>query len=366
MNDDMQADVLFEKRGRLGLITLNRPRALNALDRGMCVAIGRQLGVWDEDEDIGVVAIAGAGDRAFCAGGDVVGVHDAGRAGPEEWEGFFHDEYRMNHAIANYRKVFVALIDGIVMGGGVGVSIHAPYRVVTPKVMFAMPETAIGLIPDVGGTYALPRLPGQIGAWLGLTGARLGAADCVYAGIATHVAESERLGELTDRLAAGGAIEEVLAAFAVTPEPGQLEGLRDGIDFHFAHDHVEAIIESLGTGDDWARQARATLARMSPTSLKLTLRALRAGASLDIGEALRQEYRVVCHIRTGHDFYEGVRAQLIDKDRDPKWSPATLAEVEESSLDPYFEAPPGGDLLFPLPPEMVMAMIQAQHHPATF
>ena len=363
---DTDAEVLFEQRGRLGLITLNRPKALNALNRAMCVAIRGQLDAWAEDESVGVVAIMGAGDRAFCAGGDVVGVHQAGKSGSDEWEGFFHDEYRMNHAIATYRKPYVALIDGIVMGGGVGVSIHAPYRIVTEKVLFAMPETGIGLIPDVGGTHALPRLPGQIGTWLGLTGARLGAADCLYAGIATHVAESARLGELTDRLAAGGAVEEVLAAFAVTPEPGTLEGLRDGIDFHFAHDHVEAITESLGQGDDWARQARDTLARMSPTSLKLTLRALREGASLDIAGALRQEYRIVSHIKTGHEFYEGIRAQLIDKDRNPRWAPETLAEVDDASLDRYFEAPPGGDILFPLPPDVAMAMIQAQQGPATF
>ncbi len=358
-------DVLFEHRGRLGLITLNRPKALNALTRAMCNAIRAQLERWADDEGVGVVAIAGAGDRAFCAGGDVVGAYNAGRTGSDEWEGFFHDEYRMNHAIATYPKPYVALIDGIVMGGGVGVSIHAPYRVVSEKVMFAMPETGIGLIPDVGGTYALPRLPGQIGTWLGLTGARLGAGDCRYAGIATHHCRSERMPVLLDRLADGALVDETLAGFDSHPGDAPLEQLRDGVDFHFAHDHVEAILASLAGGDDWAKAQADTVLRMSPTALKLTLRALRAGAHLDIADALRQEYRIVCATKAGHDFYEGIRAQLIDKDRSPRWQPASLAEVDDAALDIYFQEPAGGDILFPLRAEVAMAMMQAMQPPAT-
>ena len=361
-DDDIpDAEVTFEPRGRLGLITLNRPKALNALNREMCMAINAKLEAWAEDEMIGAVAIRGAGDRAFCAGGDVVGVVRAGQSGSDGWEEFFRHEYRLNHAIATYAKPYIALIDGIVMGGGVGLSIHAPYRVVTENVMFAMPETGIGLIPDVGTTYALPRLPGQIGTWLGLTGARLGAANCRYAEIATHHVRKGRIEALIERLAAGGPVDETLADFDSHPGDAALEGLRDGIDFHFAHDHVEAIVESLRSGDAWAKEQAATILRMSPTALKLTLRALRAGAGLDIAEALRQEYRVVAATKRAHDFYEGVRAQLIDKDRNPKWRPAALAEVDDALLAPYLAQPEEGDILFPLSPEVAMAYLNMQN-----
>lgn len=359
-DDIPDAEVIFERRGRMGLITLNRPKALNALNREMCIAIHAKLEAWREDEGVGVVAITGAGDRAFCAGGDVVGVVRSGQSGSDGWEEFFRHEYRLNHTIATYTKPYVALIDGIVMGGGVGLSIHAPYRVVTEKVLFAMPETAIGLIPDVGATYALPRLPGQIGTWLGLTGARLGAADCCYAGIATHHVRSGRIGALVERLSEGGGVEEALGDFDTHAGETPLEEKRDGIDFHFAHDHVEAILESLRAGDAWAREQAEVIDRMSPTALKLTLRALRKGAHLDISQALQQEYRIVSATKSGTDFYEGVRAQLIDKDRDPKWRPATLADVDDALLDSYFEQPEGGDIVFPLPPEVAMALLNMQ------
>ena len=339
-------DVLFEVRGRAGLITLNRPQALNALNRDMCLAIHHQLDAWAGDDAVGLVIICGSGDRAFCAGGDVVAVAKAGQAGSDEWEGFFGDEYRMNYVIATYPKPYVALIDGIVMGGGVGLSIHAPYRVATERTLFAMPETGIGLIPDVGGTHALPRLPGEIGTFAGLTGARFGPADCLWAEIATHHIASEQLDALVDVLAVGGGIEETLAGFASEGGDAPLSGYRDAIDFHFAHDRVEDIMASLATGDEWALKQHATLSRMSPTSMKLTLRALREGGVLNILGALQNEFRVVCAIKHGHDFYEGIRAQLVDKDRNPKWSPATLAEVTDDAIDAAFAEPAGGDLSF--------------------
>jgi enoyl-CoA hydratase len=342
----MTDEVLFETRGSLGLVTLNRPQALNALNRPMCLAIHRQLDVWRDDAAVRTVAIRGTGDRAFCAGGDVVGLYKAGKSGSADWEGFFHDEYRMNHAIATYPKPYVALIDGITMGGGVGLSIHAPYRVATERTLFAMPETGIGLIPDVGGTHALPRLPGELGAYLGLTGARLKAADCLYAGIATHHSPSDEIDPLVEALALGGDVDTILGDFDCDTEEPPLETHRAAIDRHFAHDSVEAIVESLAGGDDWAQAQAATLGRMSPTSCKLTLRALREGAALDIGGALRNEYRIVCAIKSGHDFFEGIRAQLIDKDRSPKWRPATLAEVDATEVNRYFVAPAAGDLRF--------------------
>jgi len=343
----MTDDVLFERRGALGLITLHRPQALNALNRAMCLAIHARLDAWAVDDAIAAVAIQGAGERAFCAGGDVVAVARAGQAGSSDWENFFADEYRMNHRIATYAKPYVALLDGITMGGGVGLSIHAPYRVATNRLLFAMPETGIGLIPDVGGTHALPRLPGEIGTWLGLTGARLGAADSLAAGIATHHVAPDAIDALIERLAGGDDVAATLDAMHV--EPGgdtTVTALRDAIDFHFGHDHVEAIVESLGQGDDWAQAQRATILRMSPTSCKLTLRALREGRALSIAGALENEYRLVCAIKRGHDFYEGIRAQLIDKDRNPTWRPGTLEAVTETMVDACFAQQPEGDLTF--------------------
>ncbi len=340
-------DVLVERRGRALWLTLNRPAAMNALNRTMCTTIQAALYGSIADPHVALVVVTGAGERAFCAGGDVVAMHAAGRAGAEGWQGFFHDEYRMNQTIARYPDPYVAILDGVTMGGGVGLSIHGRFRIATERTLFAMPETAIGLIPDVGGTHALPRLPGHIGTWLALTGARLKAADCLYAGIATHFVPVERLDLVGELLSTGDdPVEQILDTLSADPGQPPLATLRDAIDFHFAHDSIEAIQASLATGDDWAQSTHATIAAMSPTSLKLTLRALRAGAGSDIEGALRTEYRVVSHIQGGHDFYEGVRAVLIDKDKSPKWSPATLAGVGDTELDPYFAEPENGDLTF--------------------
>ncbi len=339
--------VRTEHRGRALFITLDRPAALNALNREMCGAIHTALYASLSDPEIDRVVIEGAGERAFCAGGDVVGLYHAGRAGSPEWEGFFHDEYRMNQAIATYRDDYVALIDGVTMGGGVGLSVHGRYRVATERTLVAMPETGIGLIPDVGGTHALARLPGEIGTWLALTGARLKGADCLYAGIATHHVPVERI-PLLRALLAGNAepVAEILAVMHTDPGPGALATLREAIDFHFAHDHVEDIQASLAEGDDWARAQHEVIARMSPTSLKLSLRGVRMGRASSIEAALRTEYRMVCAIKSGRDFYEGVRAQLIDKDKSPLWSPASLGEIDETTIAGYLREPSGGDLRF--------------------
>jgi enoyl-CoA hydratase len=344
MSEGDAPDILFRKDGRMGLVTLNRPKALNALNRAMCVALHRQLIQWSSDDEVHLVVVEGAGDRAFCAGGDVVGLHAAGRAGSPEWEGFFFDEYRMNHAIAHYPMPYIALVDGISMGGGVGVSVHAPYRVATERTLFAMPETGIGLIPDVGGTHALPRFPGETGTWAGLTGARLKGADCVVAGYCTHFVPAEQLQLLKERLAhSHETVEHILGTFDADPGEDSLTALRDGIDFHFGHDHVEDILASLDTGDDWARDQAATIRRMSPTSCKLTLHGLREGRRASVEACLKLEYRMVSGIKFGNDFYEGVRAQLIDKDRSPKWHPASFGEVD---ISPYLEEPAWGDLRF--------------------
>lgn len=342
----MTDDVLFEIRGRLALITLNRPKALNALNRDMANAIRTQLEVWETDDDVEAVAIQGEGDRAFCAGGDVITVYHAGKAGSDDWEGFFTDEYRMNHKIGTYPKPYIAFLDGITMGGGVGLSIHAPYRVATENILFAMPETGIGLIPDVGGTHALAKLPGELGTYLGLTGARLKAADAYYAGIATHYTLSGNLPDLIAQLAADrDPIAEVMARYEAPP-PGEAElaAHRDAIDKHFAEETVEGIMASLSMGGEWAQAQRDTLMKMSPTSMKLTLRGLREAKGSTLADALTREYRLVANIKQGEDFYEGIRAQLIDKDRKPRWQPAALRDVTEEMVDGYFASPAGGDL----------------------
>ncbi len=339
--------VLSERRGRALFITLNRPTALNALNHEMCLSIHRALIDALADGEVERTVIQGSGDRAFCAGGDVVGLYHAGRAGSPEWERFFHDEYRMNQAIAVHSQDYVALIDGVTMGGGVGLSIHGRFRVATERTLFAMPETGIGLIPDVGGTHALARLPGEIGTWLALTGARLKAADCLYAEIATHHVPHERLDLLRELLAdKDEPTHEILDTLHTDPGASAVETLRDAIDFHFSHDTVEAIQASLAEGDDWARAQHEVIARMSPTSLKLSLRGVRMARGASIEAALRTEYRMVCAIKAGRDFYEGVRAQLIDKDKSPLWSPATLADVTDADVAAYLREPATGDLTF--------------------
>ncbi|MFA7440476.1 MAG: enoyl-CoA hydratase/isomerase family protein [Sphingomonadaceae bacterium] len=340
----MSQEIRFARMGRLGIATLTRPHALNALTRDMCGELHRQLIEWLVDASVEAVVVEGEGDRAFCAGGDVVAMHAAGKAGDGSYAAFFHDEYRLNQAIAHYPKPYIALMDGITMGGGVGISIHAPYRVATEATLFAMPEAGIGFITDVGATHALPRLPGEIGEFLGLTGARIGPADCRTAEIATHYVPRAELELLKERLAhAHESVGQVLDTFDADPGPDMLTALREGIDYHFARDSVEAMLASLDEGDDWANDQARHMRTLSPTSLKLILHALREGDGETIESCLRREYRIVCNMERGGDFYEGVRAQLIDKDRAPRWNPPTLAEVE---IEPYLEEPPAGDLDF--------------------
>jgi enoyl-CoA hydratase/carnithine racemase len=338
--------VRAETHGHLGLITLDRPQALNALTADMCAAIHAALDGFVAEPNIKAVAIEGAGERAFCAGGDVVTMHRDGRAGSDGWERFFATEYAMNAAIASYPKPYVALIDGITMGGGVGVSIHGRYRVATERTLWAMPETGIGMMTDVGTSYALPRLDGKLGLFLALTGARLDGPECRYANIATHFTHAARLGELKAMLADGVEPQIALDQIAEPPHQARLAQNRDAIDTLFAGENVEGILAALeADGGEWAAKEAATLKRMSPTALKVVFEGLRRGAeATSVAEALRTEYRVVAHMKATHDFYEGVRAQLIDKDRSPKWQPATLAEVSTADVAAHFAEPAGGDL----------------------
>ncbi len=313
--------VRTSRSGHLGRITLDRPAALNALNTEMVELITRALVKFRDDETIRNVLIDGAGERAFCAGGDVVMLHDSGKAnggrGDGRAEEFWRKEYALNDLIKTYSKPYVALIDGIVMGGGVGLSVHGQYRVAGDTTLFAMPETGIGYFPDVGGTYFLPRLGEAIGTWLALTGARLGPGGCLTTNVATHFVPTEQHAALIRALGEGEAAA-VLAQFS--EEPPKEEPIPDAVTA-FASDSVAAILDALDAeGSDWSAKQAKSLRRKSPLALATTLRAVREGATLDFRDAMARELDLSLAFLTTQDFYEGIRAQLIDKDRNPGWS----------------------------------------------
>jgi len=344
-------EILFERRGAAGLITLNRPQALNAVNHGMVVALAARLEEWASDPRVTRVIIRAAGERAFSAGGDIRALYELGRAGRQsDMLPFWWDEYRLNSFIKHYPKPYVALIDGIVMGGGVGISVHGSHRVAGEKFQFAMPEVGIGFFPDVGATWFLPRLPGEIGAYCALTGERLRAADALAAGIATHHIAAARFPDLIDALAGTVSVDAVLAAFADAPGEGALLPLRRIIDQVFAADRVEDILAALdsvdGPNTEWGAKTAALMRAKSPTSLKVALAQVRRGAQWAFSDCMRAEFRIVSRIVHGHDFYEGVRATIIDKDNAPRWRPPDLAGVTEQMLEAHF-APLKEELALP-------------------
>ncbi|MFI1393537.1 enoyl-CoA hydratase/isomerase family protein [Streptomyces sp. NPDC020681] len=334
--------VLLRTEGRAGYITLNRPRALNALTHEMVRRIDQALAEWERDESVAVVVIAGAGERGLCAGGDIRAIHADALSGGHASTDFWRDEYRLNARIARYPKPCVALMDGIVMGGGVGVSAHGDVRIVTERSAVAMPETVIGFVPDVGGTFLLSRAPGELGTHLALTGLAVGAADAVLCGLADRFVPSQRLAELAASLAELD-VPEALRRFAAPAPEGELAAARAWIDECYAYDSVERIVDRLfAHGDPAAKEAAETILSRSPTSLKVTLAALRRARALDsLEQVLDQEYRVSCAAFAGPDLIEGVRAQVIDKDRRPRWSPAELSQVSDADVARFFE--PLGD-----------------------
>jgi len=335
----MSADdeVIFERRGALGLITLNRPKALNALTHGMCLAVKTQLDEWVRDSAIHCVAIRGSGDRAFCAGGDIRALYESGRAGTPYAFEFYRDEYRLNATIKHFSKPYVALLHGIVMGGGVGVSVHGSHRIADESAVFAMPETGIGLFPDVGGSYFLPRCPGEIGMFLALTGTRLKTSDMLDAGIATHHVPAQQTGSLLDRLENGVQPEAAIRELAAPLARGTLAARRTEIDMAFARPSVEHILETLESSDNaWCQEVGSTMRLKSPTSQKVTYRQIRGGKSMTFDECMRTEFRMVNRVIAGHDFYEGVRATIIDKDNTPAWKPPTLDAVGTPDVESYF------------------------------
>lgn len=349
----MNEEIIFEEASGIGFILLNRPDVLNALSTEMCLSLEAQLSTWKENSAIKAVIIKGAGEKAFCAGGDVRTIALEGPDDNEKAAEFFSIEYKMNATLFHFNKPFIALLDGIVMGGGAGVSIHGSHRIITEKTLFAMPESAIGLIPDVGGSYFLPRLPGALGKYLGLTGARLRGADILYAGIGTAYVSSERLEELVaalmeDELSSDLDVDNIIARFAEDPGEAALDEFRDLIDAAFSENTADDIIDHLSDIDhDWARETLAVLKKMSPISLKVITEQLNRGAQLEFDDCMIMEYRIVMAIISyASDFYEGVRAVLIDKDHNPNWIPPTLDEVSQEMVMAHFDVPASGDLAF--------------------
>jgi len=335
------AEVLCHRQGAAGVIVLNRPQALNSLTLGMVREMRRALDSWASDPSVTRVVVTGSGEKAFCAGGDIRRLYELGRSGNlAEALTFWREEYELNVAIKRYPKPYVSLIDGIVMGGGVGVSLHGSHRVAGDRYLFAMPEVGIGFFPDVGATYALPRLPGRTGTYLALTGERLRGADAVALGLATHVVSSASMSSAQERLAAGESVDIVLSDLSRDLGPAPLQQHRDVIDHCFAGAGVMDILDRLDkaaqTGSEFAEKTAATIRTKSPTSLRIAFEQMRHGASLDFEAAMQTEFRIVSRICEGHDFYEGVRATLIDKDGAPRWSPASLSDVEDAAIERHF------------------------------
>ena len=332
----MDISVAASRDGRVARILLDRPQALNALDLGMIRDLARHLRSWRDDPSVQAVVIEGAGDKAFCAGGDIRAVQRQSVAGDAAGiEAFFAEEYALNQAIADYSVPYVALIDGICMGGGIGVSVHGRARVATEHAMFAMPETAIGLFPDVGATFLLPRLPGAIGMWMALTGARVNGADAVHAGLATHHIPRARLPELNAALARDGAA--ALAPFAQALPPCTFTAHRPAIDRCFSAGSVPAIVAALeADGTIWAHETLAVLRAMSPSSLVWSHRIVREGAGRTLPRCLAAELALTRAVTRHPDFVEGVRAMVIDKDRKPRWTPSRIEDVDPAAVAAMF------------------------------
>ena len=332
-----QHDILIRREGAVGRLTLNRPKALNALTEEMCAAMLANLRDWAVDPAVKAVVIDAVPGKAFCAGGDVRAVYDAGKRRDPAVMNFFRTEYRMNAQIRRLPKPYVAMIDGFVFGGGCGVSIHGSHRVASENAVFSMPETAIGLFPDIGATYFLNQLPGEIGMYLALTGIRIGAADAVYCGLATHLVQSRNHAAMLSRLERGETPDAVLTALSEKPSGvAALATHRDAIDRGFSASSVEDILDRLELEGDWGRETASILRTRSPTSLKVTFRQMREGAGLDFESCQLMEFRIVTRMMDGHDYYEGVRAALIDKDQVPRWQPPHLNMVSESEIERYF------------------------------
>ncbi|MGV9800287.1 enoyl-CoA hydratase/isomerase family protein [Mycobacterium sp. NPDC003449] len=339
-------DILVSVRNGVGHLTLNRPKAINSLNDAMVAGIDTALRAWAHDDEVHTVLLTGAGERGLCAGGDIVALYHSARADGAAARQFWYDEYRLNARIGNFAKPYVAVMDGIVMGGGVGVSAHGSVRIVTDTTKMAMPEVGIGFIPDVGGTYLLARAPGALGLHAALTGASFSGADAIAMGFADHYVPQDRLDAFAEAVITDGA-DKAVAAHATAPPASPLLGQRDWIDACYAGDTVADILAALrGHQAGPANDAADLIATRSPVSVAVALEAVRRAAKLEtLEDVLRQDYRTSCGSLTSHDFVEGIRAQVIDKDRNPQWSPPSIAAVTQADVDAYF-VPADPDLTF--------------------
>ena len=332
-----QNDVIVRREGAIGRITLNRPKALNALTEDMCTAMLGQLRRWATDESLQAVVIDAVPGKAFCAGGDIRAIYDAGKKGDGSVMSFFRTEYRMNAAIRRFPKPYVALLDGLAMGGGCGVSVHGSHRVASENAVFAMPETAIGLFPDIGATFFLNRLPGEVGMYLALTGVRIGATDAIACGLATHFVPARDQAALLSRLTEGDTPDAILSELdEIPPGDGEVTIHRAAIDRVFSASSVEEVLARLEREEEWGQKTASLLKTRSPTSLKVTFRQMGEGATLDFESCQRMEYRIMARMMEAPDFYEGVRTALIEKDQSPRWTPDSLAKVTDRDIDRFF------------------------------
>ena len=345
MSNDTE-EILTRIDGGVGFVTLNRPKAINSLTQGMVTAMDATLTDWADDDRVGAVVVAGAGDRGLCAGGDVVAIYHSAQADGAQARQFWFDEYRLNARIGRFPKPYVALMDGIVMGGGLGIGMHGSVRVVTDTSKIAMPEVGIGLIPDVGGTLLLSRTPGLLGLHVALTGAPFSGADAIALGFADHYVPHARLQAFNTAIVADG-VSAALRAHAEEPPPSELEAQREWIDACFAGETIADIVAALRSHDESsAHDAADLISTRSPIALAVTLASVRRAAGYTtLEEALIAEYRVSCAAVRSHDLVEGIRAQVVDKDRNPKWSPASLAAVTDEDVAAYFQ-PGNPDLTF--------------------
>ena len=346
-----EPEIICAKVGSCGIVTLNRPKALNALTLNMVREMAGVLDRWENDARVSCVIVKGVGDKAFCAGGDIRILYDLGKAGRHaEQLCFWREEYRLNRRIKLYPKPYLALASGIVMGGGAGLSLHGSHVIAGENFTFAMPESGIGFFPDVGATFFLPRLPSHAGVYLALTGARMTCGDALAFGVARAHVPSARHAALAQRLTGGEAIETAIAAEKALPPASSLSQQSQSIERCFSAATLSAILAKLDdasqSGSDFARSAAGAIRSKSPSSLAIALRQMQIGAKLDFDEALRTEFRIVSRIARGHDFYEGVRAVIIDKDNRPRWNPTSMESVESVMIDSYFAPLLEGELDF--------------------
>lgn len=347
-----EPEAITRIEGKVGRITLNRPQAIHALNTNMIALMTEALLAWRDDPGVELVLIDHSGERGFCAGGDIRMLAESGAGDGAKAREFFFNEYRLNHLLFNFAKPRVAIMDGITMGGGVGIARPCRFRVATERTTFAMPETGIGLFPDVGGGWYLSRMPDHIGLWLALTGARIKAADCQLLGIATDYVESARIPELKAAIIADPArTEALLTEFEADAGRPTIAAHQDDIARHFAGDSVEAILASLeAAGTDWAREQLTVLATKSPQTMKVAFRQLQQGAKArDFAENMAMEYRIGARVVQRHDFLEGVRAVIVEKDNAPKWNPPTPFAVDDATLDAIFAPLPSDQEWSPLP-----------------